>query len=218
MDVVHRGDMGKTPKTLQRREEQRDALIDAAERMIAAGGTRALKARDLAKEIGVALGAVYNLVADLDELVMHVTSRTLARMERYVIDAAQTMTATDLASPKRQLIVFALAYRRFASENINLWHALFEIRDVERASLPEWFVADQMRLFEHVSRPLRVLKPDMSGDDIFLLTRTLFGAVNGVVTLGLDEKLIAVSPKSLDNQLSWLVGAFCDGIIVKEPA
>ena len=204
--------MSKTPKTMQRRETQREALIDAAERTIASGGTKALKARDLAQEIGVALGALYNLVADLDELSLLVISRTLARMERYVLDAAAAMTVENLADPKQRLTGFARAYRRFASDNIHLWRALFEYRDVDRAALPEWFVADQMRLFEHVSQPLRRLRPEMSPDDTFLLTRTLFGAVHGVVTLGLDEKLIAVSPKSLDNQLDLLVGAFCDGI------
>ena len=212
MNDVRRGAMGKTPKTMQRREAQREALVDAAERAIAGGGTRALKARELAQEIGVALGALYNLVADLDELNLLVISRTLGRLERYVLDAATAMTPDDLGDPKRRLTGFARAYRRFASDNIHLWRALFEYRDVTRAALPDWFVADQMRLFEHVSQPLRRVRPDMAAADLFLLTRTLFGAVHGVVTLGLDEKLIAVSPKSLDNQLDLLVGAFCDGI------
>lgn len=43
----------------ERRERLRMALIDAAEATIAADGLAALKARDLAREVGCALGAIY---------------------------------------------------------------------------------------------------------------------------------------------------------------
>jgi len=66
-------------KALERRAKLREALILAAERSIAAKGLSGLKTRDLAREIGCANGAVYNLVADVDELILRVGSRTLAR-------------------------------------------------------------------------------------------------------------------------------------------
>ena len=77
-------------KALIRRAKFREDLIHAAERAIAGGGLGALKTRELAREIGVANGAVYNLVDDVDELILRVGSRTLARLdaERKALEAA----------------------------------------------------------------------------------------------------------------------------------
>ena len=65
-------------KALERREKFRESLILAAEKSIAAKGLAGLKTRDLARDIGVANGAVYNLVEDMDELILRVGSRTLS--------------------------------------------------------------------------------------------------------------------------------------------
>ena len=57
-------------KTLEKREKQREDLIAAAERRIMVEGLPGLKSRDLARDIGCSNGAVFNLVADMDELVL----------------------------------------------------------------------------------------------------------------------------------------------------
>src|ERR1700738_2521543 len=69
-------------KAAERRDRLRDALIDAAERTIETHGLRALRARDLAAEVGCAVGAIYNAVVDLDELIYAVNARTLAALEK----------------------------------------------------------------------------------------------------------------------------------------
>src|SRR5450756_2833489 len=66
-------------KALERRAKLRQALIEASEQAIAAKGLSGLKTRDLARQIGCANGAVYNLVEDIDELILRVGSRTLRR-------------------------------------------------------------------------------------------------------------------------------------------
>src|SRR4051812_3042441 len=109
-------------KALERRAKFREALILAAEQSIAAGGLAALKTRDLAREIGVANGAVYNLVEDVDELILRVGSRTLQRL-----DAALTPAESNGPdAPRETLIRIAVAFCDFAAENLELWRALFE--------------------------------------------------------------------------------------------
>ena len=71
-------------RNADRRERLRTALIDAAEATIAAEGLAALKARDLAKEVGCALGAIYTAFPDLDALILTVNLRTLALFERAI--------------------------------------------------------------------------------------------------------------------------------------
>src|SRR5437016_11571637 len=108
-------------KALERRAKLRESLILAAEKSIAAGGLAGLKTRDLAREIGCANGAVYNLVEDVDELILRVGSRTLTRLDA-ALSAAESEAA---AAPNDILVRIALAYCDFAAENLELWRALF---------------------------------------------------------------------------------------------
>src|ERR1051325_3896482 len=62
-------------KILERRAKQLEVLIAAAEKAIASKGLSGLKSRELAARIGVANGAVFNLVDDMDELILRVGSR-----------------------------------------------------------------------------------------------------------------------------------------------
>ena len=130
-------------------------MILAAERSIEGGGLAALKTRDLAREIGCANGAVYNLVADMDELILRVGSRTLARL-----DAALTAAESNgPASPIETLVRIAVAYCDFAAENTGLWRALFEHRMAPGKPIPDWAIDEQMELFRHIYRPLAALFP-----------------------------------------------------------
>src|SRR5437764_12558712 len=67
--------------TDQRRARLRDALVTAAEHAIAQQGPGSLRARALAEEVGCAVGAIYNVVEDLDDLVLLVNARTLTALE-----------------------------------------------------------------------------------------------------------------------------------------
>src|SRR5882724_13602705 len=96
-------------KALERRTKLRESLILAAEKSISAGGLAGLKTRELAREIGCANGAVYNLVADMDELSLLVGARTLARLDAALIAAE----ADGPPSPTETLVRIALAYCEF---------------------------------------------------------------------------------------------------------
>lgn len=194
-------------ETQRRRDSQREALIVAAEQAIATQGLAGLKARELASEIGCSLGAIYNLVQDMDELVLCVGSRTLARL-----DAALTAAEDETGDPVERLVAIAIAYCRFARANLHLWRTLFDHRMAENSIVPDWAVSEQMRLFRHVAVPLSELLPEADEDRLALLTRTLFSAVHGVLVLGLDEKLVAVPRGALEQQIDMLVQLVCSGL------
>ncbi|MCO5089957.1 TetR/AcrR family transcriptional regulator [Bosea sp. (in: a-proteobacteria)] len=196
--------------TAARRESQRERLIDAAERAIAEKGLAGLKARELAREIGCSLGAIYNLVADMDELILRVGSRTLARLDAAL--SAAPKPAASQAEAVEALVAVALAYSAFARENLRLWRVLFEHRMAEGAVMPDWAVSEQMTLFRHILGPLRLLAPERDEEERNLLGRTLFSAVHGVVAIGLEEKLVAVPRRALDRQIEELVRLACRGL------
>jgi AcrR family transcriptional regulator len=198
-------------KALERREKLRDSLILAAERSIAAAGLAGLKTRELAREIGCANGAVYNLVADMDELILRVGARTLERL-----DAA--LTAAESGKPgsaTETLVRIAVAYCDFAAENTGLWRALFEHQMAPGKPTPEWAIEQQMELFRHIYRPLAALFPKRSAAELGVTARSLFSAVHGMVTLGLEQKLIAVPLEVLRNQIAIMVKAMVDGLALE---
>ena len=196
---------------MERREKQREELLQAAETMIAAKGLAGLKTRELAQRIGVANGAVYNLVEDVDDLVLRVGSRTLARLDAALIAAE----AEGPAEPVEMLSRIAVAYCDFAAENTQLWRALFEHRMQVGRDVPEWSVAKQMELFQHIHGPLVALFPKRSPVELGVLARSLFSAVHGMVVLGLEQKLVAVPLDVLRREIALIVRAMVNGIVLE---
>src|SRR3954466_303020 len=198
-------------KALERRAKFREELILAAERGLSGSGLAGLKTRELARDIGVANGAVYNLVDDMDELILRVGSRTLARL-----DAALTSAESNgPAAPDETLVRIAVAYCDFAAENLELWRALFEHRMMPGKPVPEWAVSEQMDLFRHIYQPLTALLPSQPAAELGVTARSLFSAVHGMVLLGLEQKLIAVPVKALRKEIATIVRAMVDGLTAK---
>ncbi len=201
-------------ETAERRRTLREALVAAAERAIAARGLAGVRARDLAAEAGCAVGAIYNVFDDLDDLVLAVNARTLAELENVLADAAGG--SADLPSgpdaAAGSLVTMATAYLGFAAGNTLRWRALFDHRLPDGKSLPDWYLADQAKLFGYVERPLRTLRPAMKPGERALLARSLFSAVHGLVTLGLEEKLGVVPLATLRAQVALVVAAAGRGL------
>ena len=202
--------------TAERRQNLKDALVAAAERGLAARGLTGLKARDLAAEVGCAVGAIYNVVDDLDDLILAVNSRTLTALEGELeIAARPDAGARGADRAVARLVRMAVTYLDFAAAHTRLWRALFDHRLPEGRALPAWFVAQQMRLFSYVEQPLHELAPGLPADGLALLARSLFSAVHGIVTLGLEEKLGVVPLDALRAQTTLIVSAIGSGLAAR---
>jgi AcrR family transcriptional regulator len=188
-----------------RKADLRTRLIDAAEAEIADKGLLGLKARDVTQRAGCALGAIYNAVADLDELVMRVNSRTLLRLGQALAPASGAV------SPEAVTLALADAYAIFALENRRLWSALFEHRLPEGSEMPDWHRQEHEVLIARIGAPLHTLRPDLPEEAIRLRVRTLFGAVHGVVHLALQGRLVGVPIPLLRQELAALVMALVIG-------
>jgi AcrR family transcriptional regulator len=229
-------------KTVERRQNLKEALVGAAEETIAAQGLGALRARALADRVGCAVGGIYNVVADLDELVLLVNSRTFLGLEQAFMAAAEAAgaepegaggaaagakpaaaggPATD-GGPREaiegrqqaiaRLVRLAMVYTDFAAANTLRWRALFEHRLPAGYAVPDWYLKEQMRLFSYVEGPLRVLQPQASPERIALLARSVVSAVHGIVALGLEEKLYTLPLPSLREQVTFVVSAIGRGL------
>ena len=197
---------------LRRRARLRDALVAAAERTIKREGLRGLRARALAEAVGCAVGAIYNAVEDLDELVLLVNARTLAALERELNAAAGAADKGADAAVAR-LVRMALAYLDFAAANTQRWRALFDHRLPPGQDVPDWYRKEQQRLFDYVENLLTELQAQESRVRRSLLARSLFSAVHGLVVLGLEEKLQPIPLPVLREQIRFVVMAIGRGML-----
>jgi AcrR family transcriptional regulator len=197
----------------RRRAALRQRLLDAAGRVIREQGLSSLRARDLARDAGCALGAIYGVFADLDELVLAVNEGTLDRLEaaltRAVPARGREEGATDAA---RQIDAMAHAYLAFARSEPLAWRALFDHRMAGGRPVPPAYGAHLRRLFAHLDEPLRMLRPGLDDASRAALARTLFCALHGVVSLGLDEKLSGIGPGDVKTDTGELVRLILAGL------
>jgi len=190
-----------TGKVAARKEALRVKLVDLAEAQIAKGGLRSVKARDLAKEAGCALGAIYNAFDDLQALFMAVNGRTFQRL-----GAAVSESVADVqAGPNERLIIMSEAYLGFAAENTNLWRAMFDIEMSTDSQVPDWYLASLSDLFSHIAGPVQEIYPQMDSENIGLMTRSLFSSVHGIVLLGLEKRISGVPPEKIKSMISMLL-------------
>lgn len=194
----------------ERRRALRDTLVAEAERMIAAEGLPGLRARELAQAAGCAVGAIYTAFPDLDGVVLAVNLRTLNLFEAALGPPARRIA--DEAAASGELVRLGQAYLAFARAHPLRWDALFRHRAPSGQRAPDWYVAEQARLFARIEQPLAVLRPDLAETECRLLARSLFSATHGIVALGLDPQRLALPPAVIHAQLEILVRAMAAGL------
>ena len=202
-------------KTDERRQRLKEALISAAERAVETHGLGGLTARGLASEVGCAVGAIYNVVTDLDDLVIEVNSRTLAALDRKLAAADRISERAERSTPIDRLVRLGTAYLNFAAAHIARCRALFEHRLPEGKCVPENYLDEQRRLFRYIEEPVGELQPHLSEERRVLVARSLFSAVHGIVMLGLEEKLHTLPPKTLREQVAFIVSAIGRGMLAE---
>ena len=207
--------------TAARRGELREALLAAAERIVVAQGYQALRARDLAREVGCAVGAIYNVFPDLDALIFAAKGRTLDLLDRALAEAVAAVGAATSGSREiatRQLLALADAYLRFAIDHAGLWRMLFGHRAAAGTAVPAWYLERLAALFAHLDAPLRAIVPDLGAEQRASLGRALFSAVHGIVALGLEEKIDTDLPAAIAGQVATIVRACVAGLADGERA
>jgi AcrR family transcriptional regulator len=188
-----------TTKAQQRKDVLRERLVEAAEIRIDKDGAAALRARDLAKDAGCAVGAIYTAYDDLDALIMAVNGRTFQKLGQVVassVDGAAEETATC------RLILMSKAYLGFASDHTNLWRALFDLQMRADDQVPDWYLQALRGLFSHIARPVAELFPDYSHEQLDLMVRALFSSVHGIVLLGLEQRISAVPLTKVEQMIT----------------
>jgi len=101
----------------------------------------------------------------------------------------------------------ALGYLDFAVSNTNLLRSLFEHRMEGDRPFPQDILDMVMEAFALIYSPLFRLFPDRDPAELALIARTMFSATHGIVSLGLEDRMVAVPQDQLKEQLTQFVEA-----------
>lgn len=189
-------------KVEARKAALREKLIDLAETQIEAEGLASLRARELARQAGCAVGAIYTHFEDLNALTLEVNGRTFARLGAAV---AAVVEAGQGQAPNARLVAMSHAYLEFAGEHPKLWRALFDVEMRSDGPVPDWYGQAMAQLFSYITEPLAEIFPLFEPAELDLMTRTLFSSVHGIVLLGLENRISGVPGEQLRTMIRLLL-------------
>jgi AcrR family transcriptional regulator len=189
----------------QKKGKRRLLMLAIARRLIEAKGLRSLKVRDVAEASDCSIGSVYNEFGDFDGLILTVNRDTVQAL-------TGRLAAVPADNPIRQLHGLAATYLDFATEHANLLRSLFEHRMEEDRPFPEDILIMVMQAFALMHEPLVRLLPNRDAAEVALLSRMMFSAVHGIISLGLEERMVAVPPEKLRQQVAQFVDTHLAGL------
>src|SRR4030088_3481221 len=189
----------------QKKGKRRLLLLEIARDLIASKGLRSLKVRDVAEAADCSIGSVYNEFGDFDGLILTVNRETVRALTARLV-------AVPAEAPVRQLHGLAETYLTFAADHANLLRSLFEHRMEGDRPFPEDILLMVMRAFALMHEPMVRLLPDRDSEEVALLARMMFSAVHGIISLGLEERMVAVPPEKLRQQLAQFVDTHLAGV------
>jgi len=189
----------------QKKNRRRLQILEIARGIIATKGLRSLKVRDVAEAAGCSVGSVYNEFGDFDGVILTVNRETVQAL-------TVRLGGVPAEDPVRQLYGLAETYLDFFAENANLLRSLFEHRMEDDRPYPDDILQMVMDAFALMHPPLVRVLPDADDVQIALLSRTLFSAVHGIISLGLEERMIAVPPQMLRQQVTQFLDAHLVGL------
>lgn len=189
----------------QKKFRRRLQILEIARGIIATKGLRSLKVRDVAEAAGCSVGSVYNEFGDFDGVILTVNRETVQAL-------TVRLGGVPAEDPVRQLYGLAETYLDFFATHANLLRSLFEHRMEDDRPYPDDILQMVMDAFALMHAPLVRLLPDADDVKIALLSRTLFSAVHGIISLGLEERMVAVPPQMLRQQVEQFVDTHLAGL------
>ncbi|MDH5509441.1 MAG: WHG domain-containing protein [Nitrospinota bacterium] len=187
-------------------EDLKSKLIQAAIHIVQNEGYTGLNVRKTASMAGCAIGMVYKIFDNMDELAIHVNADTLDKLDKCLSHPC------SFNYPGEAVQKLADRYIAFSRDNFNLWSMLFEHR-MERA-LPDWFRQKIAQCFGHVEKamaPLTKAGPPASVDH----AKVLWASLHGICSLSITGKLDTVGAQSASTLAAEMINNYIAGLAAR---
>ena len=166
--------------------------LNAAEKIVVEQGHEGLTARKVMRDIGYAVGTLYLIFENLDDLILHLNARTLDRLYQRMTD-----TPIQKLSEKDRLIRLSQIYIHFAYSERHRWELAFAQQFPREMTLPKWYVAKSREIFTIIEASLVPLAPNRNNREIAHAARALWAGIHGICIMGITQKLDTRSEKSI---------------------
>lgn len=186
--------------------KMRDALVDAACAILSETGVEGVKARAIAKRAGIAVGSVYNLFTDLDDVLRAANARTyddLYAAEMTALDQA----GKDGAAPPAQMLALALAYLDFVKNNQRRWQGVLAFNRRQTEPPPRWYLEKELGLFQIIERVIAPLPGAADPVRRRITAHALWASIHGVVTLSIANGHFMQPAEDVWEQIKVVVNA-----------
>jgi AcrR family transcriptional regulator len=180
--------------------ELRDLILDAAYDIVEECGVSSLSARSIASKINYSVGTLYNIFANMNDIILYLNSRVL---DHFIIQLSQKLDDCKDNDAIDNLMIIAKYYLYFSQNHYHLWHMLFINKFKTKNDAPKWYNDKITSLNKLVSNQISMLNsPDI---DLLLETSIYWASVHGVVSLNNSEKLRYTSQKNVEEILELVV-------------
>ncbi|MCG8493363.1 MAG: TetR/AcrR family transcriptional regulator [Sneathiellales bacterium] len=187
------------------REELNEMAMQAATKIVAEEGLRALSTRRVAKEIGYSVGTIYNLFSNLDDLVLRLNGATLDNLHQALSALGRT------GMPEEDLRALAAKYISFTQDNFHLWNSLFEHRLPAGEELPDNFSRKVNRLLALVEEALEPVFGE-NEQECQKSARVLWSSLHGICSLVTSDKLDVVARETAHELTDSLITHYLAGL------
>jgi AcrR family transcriptional regulator len=195
------------------RDVLRQRALDAAREILRNEGFRALNARRLAAAIGVAVGTLYNLFENFDEIVLRLNLETLQELERVI--ASRTALPED---PTAATLAIARDYLDFTQSQRHRWASVLEFKTPTPHSLMDEFRATIGQMVAAVERGLAPLFPPGEEAQRRLSAAVLWTSLEGISALTAADNLRMVAPTTARDMTHALIVNYLAGLKLAQAA
>ena len=191
-------------------QELHSTILEVATRIVKNEGGASLSIRKIAREIGCAVGTIYNVFSSLDEIVMGVNGATMTRLHLHLRQVVQKESDSMNA-----LVRLGKAYVAFSRDNYNLWSLLVEYKMQPGSVLPVQIQQKIDGLFLLVSDLVAPLVAD-DRKRADRAAKVLWASLHGVCSLAMSGKLDTVKAESADALAGSLLRNYLLGLQVRK--
>jgi AcrR family transcriptional regulator len=197
----------------------RALILDATQEIIEAHGLAGLSAREIARRVGYSAGTIYNIFANLDDVVLNVEARVLDTLDRRLGETQQRNGGDPADGTARcdRLLALAHAYLAVAQERPRLWNLLSEHHMPPEADLPPWYRQKLEAPTTHIERALAPCFAPGREAERQRAARAVWAGVHGIASLSTTDKLSLVTAETAARLIDDLIATYLAGLTGQQP-
>jgi AcrR family transcriptional regulator len=178
-----------------------EAILKVASELADAEGLRGVGVRAIAAQLKVSPGTLYNVIGDIDDIVLRVNEQTLIRL-REALQAAVAAGRGAMAN----VFAVAEAYVDFVRDHPRRWSMLMEHSLASGKELPGWYrtaLDETVATVDQLLRPMIPVRKERQR-----AVAVLWAALEGVASLTASGKLSIVNDDDPHVLVRLLVSRF----------